>query len=128
MKQLLNQVEDELMQDDLLIRVASGLCGGVVTLVGLLLLYGLTTRGVDRLPGGWPLAATFVVLALVFGLPLVLRSVLSTRTPVGSFLARHATLGPLRRPDDFTLWIMLPAIALTVLLRRLGIRGEAHAE
>ncbi len=128
MKQLLELVEDELMQDALLIRVASGLCGGVVTLVGLLLLVGFTTRGVDRLPGDWTLAVTFVVLALVFGIPLILRSVLSTRTPLGRFLSRHATLGALRRPDDFTLWIMLPALALTPLLRRLGVRGEAHTE
>ncbi|WP_316158665.1 MULTISPECIES: hypothetical protein [unclassified Bradyrhizobium] len=128
MKQLLSEVDRELMQDDLLIRVTSGLCGGVVTLVGLLLLYGFTTRGVDRLPGGWPLAVAFVVLALVFGIPLILRSVLSTRTPLGRFLACHATPGALRRPDDFTLWIMLPALALTVMLRRVGVSGEAEAE
>ncbi|WP_316226001.1 hypothetical protein [Bradyrhizobium sp. SZCCHNS3052] len=128
MKQLISQVDRELMQDDLLIRVASGLCGGVVTLVGLLLLVGFTARGVDRLPGGWPLAVAFVVLALAFGVPLVLRSVTSRRTAFGRFLVRHATLGALRRPDDFTLWIMLPAIALTVMLRRLGVSGETEIE
>ncbi|MGJ5095229.1 hypothetical protein ACQR18_24360 [Bradyrhizobium oligotrophicum] len=128
MKPLLEQVDRELMRDDLLIRVASGLCGGVVTLVGLLLLVGFAARGVDRFPGGWPLAMTFVILAFVFGVPLVLRSVTSRRTALGRFLARHATLGALRQPDDFTLWIMLPAIALTVMLRRMGVSGEAETE
>ncbi|MGJ4992929.1 hypothetical protein ACQR0Z_00835 [Bradyrhizobium sp. HKCCYLS3077] len=128
MKQLISQVEHELMQDDLLIRVASGLCGGMVTLVGVLLLVGFAARGVERFPGGWPLAMTVVILAFVFGVPLLLRSVTSRRTALGRVLVRHATLGALRRPDDVTLWIMLPAFALTVMLRRLGVSGEAETE
>ncbi|MGJ4951137.1 hypothetical protein [Bradyrhizobium sp. HKCCYLS20291] len=128
MKQLLEQFAEELMQDDLLVRVACGLCGAVLTPIGLLLLYGFTTRGIERLPMPWPVAALAVTVLLVLGPLLILRSVLSRQTKLGSFAERYATLGFLRRPDDFTVGIMLPAIALTVLLRRLGVKGEALAD
>jgi hypothetical protein len=128
MKELLEQFAEELMQDDLLVRVACGLCGMVLTPIGLLLLYGFTTRGIERLALPWPLAALTVVVLLALGPLLILRSVLSCRTTLGRFAERYATLGFLRRPDDFAVAIMLPAIALTVLLRKLGVKGEVLAE
>ncbi|CCD91310.1 hypothetical protein BRAO375_1450032 [Bradyrhizobium sp. ORS 375] len=128
MKQLLEQFAEELMQDDLLVPVACGLCGAVLTPIGLLLLYGFTTRGIERLPLPWPLAALTVLVLLSLGPLLILRSVLSRRTKLGSFAERYATLGFLRQPDDFAVGIMLPAIALTLLLRRLGVNGEALAD
>jgi hypothetical protein len=126
MKQFFGRLLFEMTRDDLFMRFACAIGGLLFGGLGIVSLIEGVEHGMNLSVPFQVLVWTVLIALTVLGAALALRSVLSIRSRAGHFLDQHLNLGFLAYPDQSMLYIVLPAVVLTLLLRCLGVRGQ-HA-